>query len=520
MLSTAQAAGNPTIEKGKALFESGQYMAALGEFMTVLRSDPADAEARRYLRLVVDSIRQSSLGATGSLKASKQAPVVDRAVQEELRRLLKKRSILTLDLKAIPGVTVTLQENLAQVSLNRDMVFSEDSGGLKEGGIPVLDRVSAWLKTFGEQPIIVHLYPEELQDPSTNGGIFLRRYSEIYGFFVEERKIDPKRFVSADLLKTDYSQEVVVSSAAPKVVIETLGAQTTLLENMPAIIPRHEFSRWLEFSIETSKRTFNPAEGEWVNLDIAALTRTGLKDWSFTIAPSQGGAPALSLKGKENVLRRISWDGRHESGAGFMPAGTYRAVLKATDGDGKIKNAEILVQVAPFANLPIYKQTSLASAKTAKKKPTRKKKAIKTPSPPVGEGGDEGSKASVPSPQSSPTGGEEVPSTPESGDGDSQAIWKQVIQFDPGSADIQPSLKASLERIAKTLEVYPLQKVRILGFAENAEPNAAMLAKQRADNIRTALVSEYKVDPKRVINAGGKTSPVPGSSKVELSITN
>jgi len=500
------AVGNPTIEKGKALFESGQYMAALGEFMTVLRNEPTDLEARRYLRLVVDAMRQSPLGATGNLKASKQAAVADKAVQEQLRSLIRKRSILTLDLKAIPGVTVTLEDNLAQVAIDSGMLFATGSGGLKEGGIPVLDRVSAWLKTFGEQPIIVHLYPEELQDPSKNGGMFLRRYSEIYGFFVEERKIDPKRFVSADLLKNDALPAVEISSTVPKVVIETFGSQTSLLENMPSVVPRHQISRWLEFSIEASKAMFSPSEGEWVNLDIAALTRTGLKDWSFVITPAKGGTIALKLEGKENVLRRLSWDGRHEKG-GFMPAGAYRCLLKATDNDGKVMSREITIRIMNTGSLPLYATTPAASKQIARKKsPTKKtKKPTRTPAEPP--------TAATPSaPAADPAVSDEG--------GDSQAIWKQVIQFDAGSSEIQPSLKASLERIAKTLEVYPLQKVRIVGFAGAAEPDAETLARARAEAIRAALVNEYKVDPQRVMNAGGRTTPAPDSSKVELSITN
>ena len=105
--------------------------------------------------------------------------------------------------------------------------------------------------------------------------------------------------------------------------------------------------------------------------------------------------------------------------------------------------------------------------------------------------------------------------------GDSvHAIWKQVIQFDPGQSDLKPTLKASLERIGKTLEVYPLQKVRIVGFAVITEPDAAALAQSRAEKVRSILVDEYHVDRKRVINAGGKVVSVAGDSKVEMSITN
>jgi outer membrane protein OmpA-like peptidoglycan-associated protein len=82
---------------------------------------------------------------------------------------------------------------------------------------------------------------------------------------------------------------------------------------------------------------------------------------------------------------------------------------------------------------------------------------------------------------------------------------------------LKPTLKASLERIGKTMEVYPLQKVRIVGFSQASEDNAAVLAKQRAEMVREALIGEYQVDPRRVIVAGGQ---VGAGSKVEISITN
>jgi len=78
----------------------------------------------------------------------------------------------------------------------------------------------------------------------------------------------------------------------------------------------------------------------------------------------------------------------------------------------------------------------------------------------------------------------------------------------------------SLERIGKTLEVYPLQKVRIMGFASSDEPEPMVLAKKRAETIRTILVEEYRVDARRVIVGDAKVRDGSSARKVELSITN
>jgi outer membrane protein OmpA-like peptidoglycan-associated protein len=531
--------------------------------MTVLRKDPHQPEARQYLRMVIDIMRQnpaiaaSKMGAPGG-----QAVALSPLVQEELRKMLQQRSLFAMDLKAIPGVQFSMKGNMDQVAIDTSLLFAENSGALKEQGVPLLDRVAAWLKTYGQQPVIVHCYPEELQEASTNGSLFLHRYSELFSFFVEERKLPPQRFVSADLLKTTNTPaDVEVSSSAPKVVIETLASQSAALEAMPSAAPEHALSRWLELSIMTSRTLFNPEEGEWINFDVAALTRTGLRNWVFKIIPVEGKdpQPVLLVEGKGNLLKRLAWDGHHQKTGSFVPSGSYIARLVATDSDGTIMNRENALQVlrttAPEPDLVEKPKPKVKVAKkpTAKRIQLAKAESKKVPSPLVGEaadGGADNAKANPP-PTTSPTRGEDknkgeesdslidakqtaaVPSpTPTGGEGNKEetesqdtgdsvhAIWKQVIQFEPNQSELKPTVKASLERIGKTLEVYPLQKVRITGFAMRSELNSPDLAQQRAEAVRSILVDEYHVDKKRVIVAGGQTTTAENASKVEMSITN
>jgi len=553
------------LEEGKALYENQQYIAALGKFMTVLRKDPQQPEARHYLRLVVDVMRQNPAAVSGTSSPGGRGDLASPAVQEELRNLMRQRSLFTLDLKAIPGVHVDYQKGTARVDIDTSLLFADKSGGLREEGVPVLDRVAAWLKTFGQQPVIIHIYPEELQDPAVNGSLFLNRYSELYNFFVEERKMTPQRFVSADLLVEQTVQTAVdqdntlnSSTSTPHVAIETLGSQSELLEAMPAAAPRHAMSRWLELSIMSSKSVFDPEEGEWASLDIAALTRTGLRDWSFLIAPSDKPTKAvMSLAGNGNLLKRVSWDGHDQKTGSFVPAGSYLVSLKATDSDGTMMSREITLQVQSSAT----DETILVSKIREPEKPVthakHKKKPKAVPSvasaapsavgttKPVAAPATTVAAApaqSVPTPAAAPSSDDsdslidskppqQAPSPAGTEDAAAQAapadtedsvhaIWKQVIQFEPDQSDLQPTLKASLERIGKTLEVYPLQKVRIVGFAVISEQNAAALAKKRAENVRSILVDEYHVDRKRVIDAGGKVVSSDGASKVEMSITN
>src|SRR5947207_2327819 len=58
-MTPVAASNDALLAEGKALYEDRQYIAALGKFMMVLRSDPHDPEARRYLRMVIDVMRQN-----------------------------------------------------------------------------------------------------------------------------------------------------------------------------------------------------------------------------------------------------------------------------------------------------------------------------------------------------------------------------------------------------------------------------------------------------------------------------
>ena len=352
------------IEEGKALYESGQLIAALGKFMNVLRKDPHNDDARQYLRMIVDTMRQNPAITASKLGTREQAVTANPVVQEEIRRMLQLRSRLTLDLRAIPGVHVDIQRNVNQVWIESPILFGENSGGLKEQGVPILDRAAAWLKTYGQQPIIIHCYPEEFQESGANGSLFLHRYSELFNFFVQERKLSPQRFVSADLLHSSPpsapvggpSNGTMVSppatagnddNKAPRIVIETIGAQSAMLEAMPGTATGGTSSAWLENSITPSRRVFNPEEGEWVNFDLSALTRTGLRDWAFTITSAQGtsAAPVFQMDGKGNLLKRVGWDGHDQKTGNFVPAGSFLARLTAANSDGTIKKQEEVLQV-------------------------------------------------------------------------------------------------------------------------------------------------------------------------------
>jgi outer membrane protein OmpA-like peptidoglycan-associated protein len=687
-----------TLEEGKTLYEGGQYVAALDKFMKVLRRDPQQPEARMYLRMVVDRIRASGMQNTmaptnphqseeGRLRALTEA-VPQPALQEEVKNRMRQRHLLTLDLSALPGVTVNVDSQKGRVEIKSSMLFAEKMGGLKEEGIPILDRVAAWLRTFGQQPVTINCYPEEFQDPAVGGSLFLHRYAQLYGFFVDERKLPAVRFVNAELMKTpnsakgnkidpnmakiagerpqvmdkpllDGGLDIATDSDESKIVITSIGGGAIDDDVMMAQVPR-----WLEFAILPSHTQFDPQEGDWTSIDLSAITVKGVRSWEFKIVPANAkpaakgkkknaktekssAGPMFYTQGSGNMLKRLSWDGRNFKSGSFAPPGNYIAQLRAVDNEGKDQTHQVTLRIqraghpenfiADQTPPPAAKQqrsaskpkpkpvaavaaptetepTQIASAdkppvnfavpsteellaepmemerteKSTRKPqsvakpapkpkpapviraepepvepapapvvavpkpapmpvvaavpkpvapkpvaPPRVEKPLPPPPPPVVEAKPAPVAVEKPTPppppapveeKSAPVAAPAETAAPESQDSDSaQAIWKQVIQFENNESDLKPTLKASLERIGKTLEVYPLQKVRILGFADGSESNPNKLARQRAEMVRDTLINEYGVDARRVIIAGGRVRPSAAgrsSSKVEISITN
>lgn len=492
------------MEKGKAFYETGQYMAALGEFMTILRRDPQNPEARQYLRLVVDAMRQTA--PKSSVPGRSPAQITD----SRLKETLQKRTMLTLDLRSIPGVEVSFKEGSAQAKVESSLLFQNQSGSLKEGGIPVLDRVNSWLRTFGDYPILLHLYPEERPDYADGGALFLRRYAELYSYFVDEKKVNPRRFVSADIVQNAAS-DTLVDTSTPTVVFEVLSDKNEWMEGIP--LPRLAAQRWIEFSIYGPSSSFSPEEGEWLALDLSAISPRPIKSWQFVIAPTpaaKGGKLPQSVfkqEGSGNLLRRITWDGRDSLSGRLVPAGSYTGRLTAVLANGQKDAREVALSVIRTGRFAVEEPKPakpVTAAAPRKKSSPKKKKAEPKPAP-------------APEPRE-PV---EEPVEPEAAaaeESDPQSIWKQKIEFETGSAAIAPTLKSTLERIAKTLEVYPLQKVRVIGHASTGEPQPDALARKRAAAVRSALLQEYGVSAERVMDGGVRTRP--GASFVELSITN
>ena len=92
------------------------------------------------------------------------------------------------------------------------------------------------------------------------------------------------------------------------------------------------------------------------------------------------------------------------------------------------------------------------------------------------------------------------------------------IYFDFASADIKPQSKPTLDEIAEVMAAHSDWKLNVAGHTDNIGGDAfnLQLSRQRAEAVKTALVTQYKISPERLTTAGyGASSPVETNETME-----
>ncbi|MDE2291700.1 MAG: OmpA family protein, partial [Elusimicrobia bacterium] len=77
------------------------------------------------------------------------------------------------------------------------------------------------------------------------------------------------------------------------------------------------------------------------------------------------------------------------------------------------------------------------------------------------------------------------------------AVNYQVL-FDKGTVNITKEGEGILARVADTMHYYPLDNINLVGYAYNAEPDAASLAQQRAELVSKLLVERHGMKAERI----------------------
>ncbi len=87
--------------------------------------------------------------------------------------------------------------------------------------------------------------------------------------------------------------------------------------------------------------------------------------------------------------------------------------------------------------------------------------------------------------------------------------FRWIIFFDPHSSRIKSMYRYQVEKLTKQLVDYPMMKININGYVDDAEGSKrGLLSQARADAIMNVSVKEYGFDPRRMSAQGyGYVSP-------------
>ncbi len=97
-------------------------------------------------------------------------------------------------------------------------------------------------------------------------------------------------------------------------------------------------------------------------------------------------------------------------------------------------------------------------------------------------------------------------------------VSTQGIYFDTGSDRIRPESSGTLDEIARMLNEHPELHIRIEGHTDSVGDAAQnlRLSERRAESVRAALTSSYRVDPERMTAVGhGQEQPVDSNDTPE-----
>lgn len=302
-----------------------------------------------------------------------------------------------------------------------------------------------------------------------------------------------------------------------------------------------ETSQGPPVSLGVNPPDLDPREGEGSIIELSVMEPpAGLMSWRFQLLgpgakPEDDMTVLQEVKGAAPVFHQIYWNGRKRYFGDALPPGRYEAVLTATDMRNRTQRARTWVQVKgeppPAAKAPAAKpppadldpddeladkpEPKAAVKKASARRPSSRSRSRKgkvarvrqrpapKPAEPATEPGEEtGSEPASEEPAKparkapSVEVGAKAPAAEETAPR-AGAVNYQVM-FQKGTTVITKEGEAILARVNDTMHYYPLDNINLVGYAYNAEPDAAKLAAQRAERVSTLLVERHGMKADRI----------------------
>lgn len=434
-------------------------------------------------------------------------PKFDKALMaQEIRAKIRARREKHLKrLKEVEDVQVVLMDNgdPQAVGIPTPLFFQTGTSFQKEAR-PILEDLTGLAYTLSGAQILV--LPEgtgigdsKVLDMRRTMGISAHLYSE---------GISPAR-VKVNLLNSQVE--------IPKPLRDFKGIIVVFSHNQPINLVVESpigDSAGPPLSLGVSPSVIDPSKGEGTIVEFSVQEPpAGLVSWKFQLLqPSEGEdelSPLQEVRGGGPVFHQIYWNGRKNYFGAVMPPGRYECVLTATDGKNRQRTLHRWIQVP---------ESPLARKAPGAAEPTPAARKQGAPAAELGEAVAQpllsGSAPKASAKARKGRRSRRSAAAKEKPGKSSPGTFS--VEFAAERAELSEEAGAVLESAAKASQEAPTAKIELLGYSHSAEPEAADLAKKRAQAVAGALINQYKVEPGRIqIRSTVAETPV---SQVQIKI--
>ncbi|MBI3553312.1 MAG: OmpA family protein [Elusimicrobia bacterium] len=429
------------------------------------------------------------------------------------------------ELRAVEGVKVLMMESgdPQAVAIPSSLLFSQGIAFQKDA-TPILEALTKMIFGLGSAQVVILPEGTAVGDAKI---LDMRRTMGISANFFSTG-IAPAR-VRVNLLNAQVD--------IPRPLLDFRGIVLLFVYNQPLNLVvdssiGEEGGPPISLGIYPTAFRAERAEGAVIEFSVQDPP-AGLVSWKFQLLQPTAGdvrdlAPLQDVVGGSPVFHQIYWNGRQNYFGPALPAGRYECVLTATDAKNRQRTLHRWISLidssgglgAPAASAaaprtvptgaagPPATDLSVGAAKSATLiKEARKFSAVeikkggassarkgrrkKKPAPAVSEPKpDEAGASEAPAAAAPAAKAEDKPTKPSSGNFE--------LAFAQNTHQLSADAEKKLAQVHETLVYYPMENLKIVGYAQSSETDAAGLADRRAQMVASLLINKYQVEPKKI----------------------
>lgn len=461
--------------------------------------------------------------ASRAAKEDKPLPAANKTL---MRKEIKGKIRVALDkslreLKSIEDVRVLMQENgdPRAIGIPSPILFSNGIAFKKEAG-KILDSLTRLVYSLGSTKVYILPEGAAIGDAKV---LDMRRTMGISAHLFQAGIAPPR--VKVNLLSNQVNLPKALADFKGVVIVfvydEPLGLVVESALGDDAGPP---------LSLGVYPSSFRPDKNEGVIIELSVSDPpAGLLSWKFQLLrPSGPGGdlePLQEIVGGGPVFHQIYWNGRQNYFGALLPPGRYECVLTGTDTKNRQRTLHRWIHIpetgapaaasagpwssaqpagaggapaassaepaaraaaAPAADL----DGAVAAESLVKEAPARTARGVQIGKPKMKARPARVKAAAASSQAEAPAPKDEKPAKPGSGHYD--------LDFNKSTHQLTPEGERRLATVAETVAYYPLERLKLVGYAHSLEPDPAALAERRAKLVAGLLINKYQVEPKKI----------------------